>query len=257
MLTVGSLFSGIGGLDLGFERNGFRVIWHVEIDEFCRDTLIKNWPTHITYSDIKTVCGYDVPKVDVLIGGFPCQDISKLKKDGAGIFGSRSGLWKEYKRLIFEIKPRYVVIENVAMLLRRGFGVVLKDLAEIGYDAEWQVLSADAFGAKHQRKRLITIAYPYGIGLEANSNNTVLCQETFDIWNSRFDKSSVGENVFWQKSESGEILSEALLVGGADEPTSKLDKQRIKACGNAVYVAMAEFIAFAIREFDRRLGDAE
>jgi DNA (cytosine-5)-methyltransferase 1 len=108
-----------------------------------------------------------VPYVDVLAGGFPCQDLSYAGK-GAGIDGERSGLWGEYARLIRELRPRYVVVENVTALLARGMGRVLGDLAACGYDAEWDCIPAAAVGAPHRRDRVWIVAYPNGAGLEGH-----------------------------------------------------------------------------------------
>jgi DNA (cytosine-5)-methyltransferase 1 len=105
-----------------------------------------------------------VQPVDVLCGGFPCQDLSVAGK-GAGLAGARSGLWSEYARLIGELRPRYVLVENVSALLARGLGAVLGELAALGYDAEWDCLPASAFGAPHQRDRLWLVAYPGGDGV--------------------------------------------------------------------------------------------
>jgi DNA (cytosine-5)-methyltransferase 1 len=160
-MTVGSLFSGIGGLELGFERAGFQVAWQVEIDEYCRRVLAKHWPDVTRYEDIRTVGAHNLAPVDVLVGGFPCQDISIAGK-GVGIDGARSGLWAEYARLISELRPAYAVVENVPALLHRGLGRVLGDLADCGYDAEWDVLSAGAFGAPHRRRRLFLVGYSSG-----------------------------------------------------------------------------------------------
>jgi DNA (cytosine-5)-methyltransferase 1 len=157
-LRVGSLFSGIGGLDLGLERAGMEVVWQCEQDDFCRRVLAGHWPDVPCYPDICALEG-GIPAVDVLCGGFPCQDISLAGK-GAGIGGARSGLWSEYARLVGELRPRYVVVENVAALLARGMGVVLGDLAALGYDAEWDCIPASAVGAPHRRDRLWIVAYP-------------------------------------------------------------------------------------------------
>jgi len=156
--TVGSLFAGIGGFDLGLERAGMEIKWQVEIDPFCRAVLAKHWPDVRRYEDVRTV-GAELGYVDVICGGFPCQDISTAGK-GAGLAGERSGLWSEYLRLICHLRPRYVVVENVAALLARGMGTVLGDLAEGGYDAEWDCLPAVAFGAPHRRDRVWIVAYP-------------------------------------------------------------------------------------------------
>ena len=112
-------FSGIGGFDLGFERAGIETIWQVEIDEYCRKVLARHFPHAQRFSDIRECGAHNLTPVDVLSGGFPCQDISVAGK-GAGIEGERSGLWTEYARIIGELRPRYVIVENVAALLGRG-----------------------------------------------------------------------------------------------------------------------------------------
>lgn len=158
-LTVGSLFAGIGGFDLGFERAGFTVRWQVEIDPWCRRVLETHWPHVYRHDDVRTAGAHNLEAVDVLVGGFPCQDISVAGR-GAGITGARSGLWREYARIIRELRPRYVVVENSPALLGRGLGRVLGDLAEIRYDAEWDCLPMSAFGANQQRDRIWIVAYP-------------------------------------------------------------------------------------------------
>lgn len=161
-MNVGSLFSGIGGFDLGLERAGMRVVWQCESDDFCRRVLAKHWPDVPCFDDVRNLSRTSgTPPVDVLCGGFPCQDISVAGK-GAGITGARSGLWSEYARLIGELRPRYVVVENVSALLARGMGRVLGDLAALGYDAEWDCIPASAVGAPHQRDRIWLVAYPGG-----------------------------------------------------------------------------------------------
>ena len=161
MITVGSLFSGIGGIELGFERSGgFETKWFVEKDEYARAILSKHWPRVSIYTDITTIKWENVSKVDILTGGFPCQDISYAGK-GLGIEkGSRSGLWKEYYKAIRALQPRVVFVENVSALLSRGLDIVLGDLATLGYDAEWESIPASAIGAPHRRDRVWIMAYP-------------------------------------------------------------------------------------------------
>jgi DNA (cytosine-5)-methyltransferase 1 len=157
MLTVLDLFSGIGGFSLGLERAGMKTIQFVEIDPFCRKVLKKHWPEVPQHDDIKTYTG--TPGfADVICGGFPCQDLSYAGK-GEGIEGARSGLWKEYARLIGEVRPRFVIVENVSALLGRGLGVVLGALAALGYDAEWHCIPASAVGAPHRRDRVWILAH--------------------------------------------------------------------------------------------------
>ena len=163
VLTVGSLFSGIGGFDLGLERAGMRVRWQVEIDPYCQRVLAKHWPHVQRYGDIQSVDWGTVEPVDVLCGGFPCQDISLAGK-GAGLAGERSGLWFEYAKAIEALTPRYVIIENVAALRSRGLDQVLGSLAALGYDAEWHCIPASAVGAPHRRDRVWLVADANPIG---------------------------------------------------------------------------------------------
>lgn len=157
--TVLDLFAGIGGFSLGLERTGaFKTELFCEIDPFCQKVLRKHWPDVPIHEDITTLHG-ETGQFDVLTGGFPCQDLSYAGK-GAGIEGERSGLWSEFARLIREIRPKFIIVENVPALLNRGMGVVLGDLAKGGYDAEWQCLPAAAFGAPHIRDRVWVLAYP-------------------------------------------------------------------------------------------------
>jgi DNA (cytosine-5)-methyltransferase 1 len=166
-VNVGSLFSGIGGFDLGFERAGMRVSWQVEQDPYCRAVLARHFPEAVRFEDVREVGAQNLCPVDLVCGGFPCQDLSPAGK-GAGIDGARSGLWAEFARIICELRPSYVVVENVPALLtgkgkrwnRAPVGRVLGDLAEAGYDAEWACLSAREFGAPHLRRRVWIVAYP-------------------------------------------------------------------------------------------------
>ena len=155
----GSLFSGIGGIDLGFEMAGIETVWNCEIDEWCRDLLKKRFPGATQYDNVETIGKHNLEQVDIISGGFPCQDISVAGR-GEGLDGKRSGLWFEMHRIISELRPRFALIENVQLLTKRGGTRVLSDLAEIGYDAEWQIISAASVGARHLRKRLWIIAYP-------------------------------------------------------------------------------------------------
>lgn len=160
-MNVLDLFSGIGGFSLGLERAGMRTVAFCEIDPFCRSVLQKHWPEVPCYPDIRELTADRLDRVDLMCGGFPCQDIS-LAGRGAGIDGARSGLWREYHRLVEEINPRWAIIENSSALTCRGLGRILTDLADIGYDAEWSVLSACAVGLPHLRKRMFIVAYPSG-----------------------------------------------------------------------------------------------
>lgn len=160
-LTVGSCFSGIGGLELGLEwTGGFETKWQIENDEYARRVLAKHWPDVERFSDIVTVA--NPPPVDVICGGFPCQDVS-LAGARRGLKGERSTLWGEMFRLVCEVKPRWVVAENVPGLLSsdggRFFGNILRDLASIGFNAEWDCIPAGSIGAHHVRDRVFLLAY--------------------------------------------------------------------------------------------------
>ena len=186
-LTFGSLFAGIGGFDLGLERAGMVCKWQVEIDDYANRVLAKHWPDVARHDDVRTFPTAEREwGVDVICGGFPCQDISIAGK-GAGLAGERSGLWHQFARIIRTIRPRWVVIENVPALTSRGLGTVLGDLAEIGFDAEWHCIPASAVGAPHRRDRIWIVANAvgpgaWGVGRKACS----------DAWrDSRRDESSL------------------------------------------------------------------
>jgi DNA (cytosine-5)-methyltransferase 1 len=153
------LFSGIGGFSLGLEAAGYETAAFCEINAKCRHLLAHHWPAVPAFADVTKLTGEQVGTVDAICGGFPCQDISFAGK-GAGITGERSGLWRHYARLIGELRPRNVFVENVAALLGRGLGDVLGDLASLGYDAWWDCIPAAAVGAPHRRDRLWLVAYP-------------------------------------------------------------------------------------------------
>ena len=156
------LFSGIGGFALAAQwvwKDELEIVGFCEIEDYAQKILKKNFPNVNIYEDITKLDGNKIKNIDLLTGGFPCQDISVAGK-GAGIEGERSGLWSEMHRIISEVRPKYALIENVPMLIHRGLERVLCDLAKIGYDAEWQIMGADDVGAWHRRKRIWIVAYP-------------------------------------------------------------------------------------------------
>jgi len=173
-MKVLDLFSGIGGFSLGLEKAGFETVAFCEIDKKAHKVLAKHWPHVPIFDDVqklnKAALDEQGIAVDVICGGFPCQDISLAGK-GAGLEGERSGLWFEYHRLIKEIRPKYAIIENVSALRARGLDQVLRSLAEIGYDAEWHCIPASAIGAPHRRDRIWIVAYPSINGWEQRFSN--------------------------------------------------------------------------------------
>jgi DNA (cytosine-5)-methyltransferase 1 len=211
-LTVGSLFSGIGGLELGLERAGMRTVFQVERDPYACKVLAKHWPNVPRFSDVREVGAHNLPACDVLCGGFPCQDISTAGKR-AGIDGERSGLWSEYARIVRELRPRYVLVENVSALLVRGLERVLGDLAACGYDAEWDCIPAAAVGAPHRRDRIFVVAYAGG---------TVVRQQP------EFERGGRGQTVAGDHGEAGRVAHASLLLGHGGNDHSGGDRE---GCG--------------------------
>lgn len=160
--TLLDLFSGIGGFSLGLERAGFKTVAFCEIEAFPRRVLAHHWPGVPIYDDVRDLTAVrlradGIGDIDAICGGFPCQDISVAGK-GAGLDGERSGLWREYARLVGELRPRFIFVENVGALRARGLASVLGDLAAFGYDAQWHVVPAAAVGAPHLRERVWIVA---------------------------------------------------------------------------------------------------
>lgn len=169
-MRVLDLFAGIGGFTIGLERAGFETVAFCEIEPYAQKVLRKNWPEVPIYDDVRTITAdrlaSDGIGVDVITGGFPCQDISVAGNQAGIQDGTRSGLWSECARLLGELQPRYAIFENVTNLLNgeRGdwFKRVLWDISEVGYDAEWHCIPASELGAHHHRDRVWIIAYPSG-----------------------------------------------------------------------------------------------
>lgn len=157
-----SLFSGIGGFDLGFERAGMQCVAQIEIDSQARDVLSRHFPDVPKFKDVTDVGHHNLPAADVVCGGFPCQDVS-IAGRRAGLVGERSGLWFEFHRVLTELKPKWVVIENVPGLLSsnggRDFATVLRGLVNIGYRVVWRVLDAQYFGVPQRRRRLFIVGH--------------------------------------------------------------------------------------------------
>lgn len=237
-LTFGSLFSGIGGLDLGLERAGMRCLWQVEIDDFCRRVLTKHWPDVPKYGDIRELSDDELRPVDLICGGFPCQDISNAGKR-AGINGERSGLWSEYIRLVRVLRPRFVLVENVAAILFRGLDTVLGDLAASGYDAEWQCIPAAAIGAPHIRDRCYVVAYTDGDGGKAFEGLPAETQWPGVVRQSVLHHSAPLSAPYW-------ATDHPRIVGMADGVSAWVDRRR--ALGNAVVPQVAEWLGRQIVE---------
>lgn len=255
-LTFGSLFAGIGGMDLGLERAGMECRWQVEIDPYCSKVLERHWPKVKRYGDITTVDGDDLERVDLIAGGFPCQDISHAGT-GAGIEGVRSGLWKEFARLVGGLRPKFVFVENVPALRGRGLTVVLQDIMALGYDAEWNCIPASALGTPHERDRIWIVAYPDNSrqlqpqgrqcdigrrtrhGAEENANHDGAGRQEQRRIFTDGPEQPTAECVHWWSAEPGVVR----MVHGIPH---RVD--RLSGLGNAVVPQVAEWIGRRIIE---------
>jgi DNA (cytosine-5)-methyltransferase 1 len=258
-LTIGSLFSGIGGLELGLERAGLGpVIWQAECDPYCLKVLTKHWPQAERFTDVKQI-DETTPRPDIICGGFPCQDISYAGK-GAGINGSRSGLWSEYVRIIRALRSRFVVVENVPALLNRGMGRVLGDLAESGYDAQWDCVSASAVGAPHRRHRVFIVAHTMRKRRGTNriqrkaENKTGTPRGSIDSssYQEMANTKSTGLERRWERlpSKCRWWTTEPDVGRVADGVPNRI--HRLKGLGNAVVPQVAEYIGKQIIEHAKR-----
>lgn len=159
-MLIGSLFSGIGGLELGLEMAGLgEVVWQVERDPFCLGVLARHWPDARRFHDVRKVGADCLDEVQVICGGFPCQDVS-VAGLGAGLSGARSGLWHHFARIVDECQPHAVIVENVAHGRARWLCEVRSDLRGLGYHTRAVQVSAQDVGAPHQRERIFVVALP-------------------------------------------------------------------------------------------------
>jgi DNA (cytosine-5)-methyltransferase 1 len=246
-LTHGSFFAGVEGFGLGFERAGFRTIWQVENDDYATKVNEKNFKSARRIRDVRSEEILALERPTVITGGFPCQDVSCANQiESKGLDGERSGLWVQYVRGIRAIRPPFVVVENVAALYHRGLGRVLRDLAESGYDAEWDCLPAEAFGATHKRERVFIVAHSASLGL---SSPEILCRaahkgrEAEQIprsWRHKWPEPCAPTGIpIWDLLAPKRFRAPYGLPDGMD---------RLRCIGNAVYPDIAEFIAWRIRE---------
>ena len=249
-LKVLDLFSGIrlGGFSLGLERTGgFETAAFCEYEKFPRSILKKHWPDVPCFPDVRKLKGSDIDgPIDVICGGFPCQDISVAGRQAGISNGTRSGLWSEIIRLTGDLSPRYLIVENVANLLsgpsdRRGgwFGRILGDLAECGYDAEWENIPASALGAPHRRNRVWIVAYPNNVRREG-------CAEKQILQLAGKSRQSVRK---FEGQFKRPHLPASRFCNSDDGVPRRVD--RLKALGNAVVPQIPEMIGYAILEAER------
>ena len=238
--TVGSLFAGIGGFDLGFEREGYEVRWQVEIDEYCQKVLAKHWPHVPRYDDVRDCGLHNLEPVDVITGGFPCQDLSVAGKQ-KGLDGERSALWWDYHRIISELRPRFAVVENVPNLLNRGIDQVCGSLAEIGYDSEWHIVSAADMGAPHLRKRVWLCTWPMADSSGVFSDGCIDYNEYGQTTSRKFGRSDSKT----PRGDSPWSATEPSICRVADGLPDRVD--RLKGLGNAIVPQIAQQIARALK----------
>ena len=288
-LTVGSLFSGIGGFDLGFERAGWRVIWQVENNPFRQKILKRHWPDVELRNDIRTnTDGLERP--DLICGGFPCQDLS-VAGNRRGLLGERSALWYEYLRMVRTLRPTWVVIENVPGLLSshkgKDFEIIVNGLAQCGYGVAWRVLDSQYFGVAQRRRRVYIVGHlgaecpleilfepesgegptPAGRAAGAQIASTLGGGAPFRGWRVDFDRSGAfipvarTLHVRGNKNDTpdidGGVVSAPSDADGVRE-TARVpgrvdtpDSPRYAALGDAVTVNVAQWIAERIRRVEK------
>jgi len=230
-LTHGSLFSGIGGFELGAKWSDIDTTWNCEIDEFNRKQLKKLFPDAKQYEDIKQMCFPET--VDIVSGGFPCQNISlAASKNRVGVDGDKSGLWREMLRICQEVKPKYIIIENSHTILTKGFDIILTEFAKIGYDAEWQILQGLQFSIPQRRRRLYAIFYSSSIGdrMEERQIFTGWDKPVYPTWRD----------------------PEPKIYGVADVVSNRVAKHR--ALGNAVQPLITHYLFECIKSHYKKYG---
>jgi len=245
-LKVLDLFSGIGGFSLGLEWAGsFETVAFCEIEKYPQEVLKKHWPGVPVYEEIRELTADrlvrdGIPKIDVITAGFPCQDVSvgHTWREAKGLEGERSGLWSEVVRIADEVRPLWIIAENVPALRVRGLAQLLQDLWSIRYDCEWHIISASLLGAVHKRERIFIVANPEGFRLQG-------------LWPNGLEKSHLYEReILPVCSGDGEWEIEPDVCRENDGVSRRVDK--LKALGNSVVPQIPMMIGKAILDFEHR-----
>lgn len=272
-----SLFSGIGGMDLGLDRAGMKCVAQVEIDDFCQEVLTKHWPNVPKFKDVKNVGKENLPTADLICGGFPCQPHSYAGKR-KGKEDDRN-LWPEYLRIIKELKPKYVLGENVPGLITSMLDEILSDLENIGYTCQAFIIPALAFNAPHRRNRVFVLAYSnssryiHGQSEIIPTESGVDAQRQFiasgEIVAYTTSKRQQGQREFIKrgsKAQSGEGKAVDAFSGSigsiwtVEPPVGRVANgiprrmDRLKSLGNAVVPQVAEFFGINIMEIEKQYG---
>jgi DNA (cytosine-5)-methyltransferase 1 len=269
--TLGSLFAGIGGLDLGFERAGWRSVWQVEIDPIARAVLGHRFPDARQFEDVRHCGAANLSAVDCITAGFPCQDISTAGSCSArlGLAGARSGLFSEAMRIVQELQPRWLVLENVAALLHsqdcRDIETVVRTVADCGYMGFWRVLDAQYFGSPCRRRRIFLVAglgrYPTFDLLADAAPVDSIPSSSFPEWKPRDETAWAGHTLCATTAPSQICLGGESLVAHPHGWHQMVERRRTsqdhgfclgldaanlaeaKGAGNAVAVQVAQWIA--------------
>ena len=277
-LTFGSLFAGIGGFDLGLERAGMACRWQVEIDPFCQKILEKHWPDVERFGDVRECGRHNLRAVDVICGGFPCQPVSIAGKRRAQ--ADERWLWPEFYRIVCELRPRWILVENVPGILSvnagGAFAEVLRDLAQGGYDAEWDCIPAAVFGAPHLRYRVFIVAHAKGAGCQTRHPDRLQAEDQGIRQKAPPCSSDVADTVFpwrqgWRrpsrtgrgtmgkgeiKTNGGQERTESNVMWAIEPDVGRVadgipDRvDRLRAFGNAVVPQVAEWIGRRIVDVD-------
>lgn len=249
-MRIGSLFSGIGGLELGLERSGLGdTVWQVEQSEYCRGVLARHWPNAERFEDVGTVGAEELSEVDIICGGFPCQDISSAGK-GAGLAGSRSGLWHQFARIIGDLQPRWVVVENVASGAVRWVDSVTTALELLGYQTLSVPLSAQDVGAPHLRRRIFIIAHAKREQLRQQPRRRRRQDGQSALLTPEHGQEGAPASS-WAHWNMRPTVSPVCRVDDGVPDRS----QRLEALGNAVVPQCAEVVGWMIREMEEAMGE--
>lgn len=250
-LTFGSLFAGIGGFDLGLERAGMQCKWQVEIDEYCKRVLTKHWPDVPKFRDIRECGAHNLPTVDLICGGFPCQPFSVAGKQ-QGATDDRF-LWPEMLRIIKEIRPTWVVGENVPGIIRMELDRVLSDLESLGYSTRTFVVPACAVGARHIRSRVFIISNTDSQRFKDSSGMSRQAKKERGKIPVAYPDSKSVERATKSRAERFFRQTEPNVGRVVHGVSAGLDaRSRLKSLGNAVVPQIVEFIGKQILEFKRR-----
>lgn len=241
MIRIGSLFSGIGGFELGVERAipNSKTVWQVEQNKHCQTVLKKQWPDAKIYDDVCLVEADKVEPVEILLGGFPCQDISIAGKQRGVHNGKKSSLWWQMHRIIRTIRPRIVIMENVANIVRVGGTTVVASLAEIGYCTEWTIIRASDFGAPHRRARWFGVAYTYSDGSEEQHVPELLDPSSRPGCRDSKNGGIQPRDNYWQTTAHPSPLCRV------DDGISNR-VARLKALGNSIVPQCSEWVALQV-----------